>query len=422
MQNERTYDALIIGAGPAGSAAAATLAQHGRRVLVLEKEAFPRYKIGESLIPYCWFPLNRIGMIEKLRASSFTDKFSVQFVNTDGKSSAPFWFSQHTDHDCANTWQVVRDQFDQLLLDNAIEKGAEVRMRTAAKELLRDDADRVIGVRAAGPDGEKYALHAPITIDASGRDMFTVNRENWKVNDPKLKKIAVWTYYRGAKRPEGDPGTTTVAYVPEKGWFWYIPQPDDMVSVGIVAERDYLYRGERDPQHILDREIAIQPWIAEHLAPGEQVGGVKVTGDYSYRARHSAADGLVLIGDAFAFLDPVFSSGVFLALHSGVTAGDAAHAALEAGDTSAERFTEYSEDLCRAIEAMRKLVYAFYDQNFNFGSMLKKYPHLRPDLTDCLIGNLDKDFGPLFDAVAEFAEVPEPLEHGRPKPSSELKV
>jgi flavin-dependent dehydrogenase len=188
-----------------------------------------------------------------------------------------------------------------------------------------------------------------------------------------------------------------------------------MTSVGIVAERDYLYRGPRDPQAILDREIAIQPWIQEHLAPGEQVGDVKVTGDYSYRSKHCATDGLVLVGDAFAFLDPVFSSGVFLALQSGVMAGDAVHEALEAGDVSAEQFLEYGEQLCEGIEAMRRLVYAFYDQTFSFGKLLKKHPHLRGDLTDCLTGRLFKDFDPLFDAVAEFAKVPEPLDYGGPK-------
>lgn len=422
MRDSSDYDAIIIGGGPGGAAAAAVLAEKGRRVVVLEKEAFPRYKIGESLIPYCWFPLNRIGMIEKLKASRFVRKYSVQFVGLDGKVSAPFYFSQHTDHDCANTWQVVRGEFDVMLLDNAREKGAEVRMETAAKELIYED-ERVVGVRAVDKDGERIELRAPMTIDASGRDMFAVGRNDWRVPDKKLKKIACWAYYKGAKRDEGmDEGATTVAYVPEKGWFWYIPQHDDMVSVGVVAERDYLYRGERDPEAILRREVEIQPWIRDHVASGEKVGPCKVTGDYSYRSRHSAADGLVLVGDAFAFLDPVFSSGVFLALQSGVMAGDAIDAALEAGDVSAERFTEYSENLCNSIEAMRKLVYAFYDESFNFGDMLKKYPHLRGDLTDCLIGNLDKDFDPLFNAVAEFAEVPAALEHGRPKTGSTLQV
>jgi flavin-dependent dehydrogenase len=409
-------DVIVIGAGPAGCSAAAVLAERGRRVIILEKEAFPRYRIGESLIPYCWFPLNRIGMIEKLKTSAFTKKFSVQFVGLSGKVSQPFYFFQHTEHDCSLTWQVVRSEFDRMLLDNAVEKGAEVLMPAAAKELLRED-DRVVGVRGVGADGEPFELRAPMTIDASGRDLFAVKAHDWRVDDPQLRKVAIWTYYEGASRDGGlDEGATTVAYVPGNGWFWYIPLPDDKVSVGIVAERDYLYReGKGDPDAIFEREAEGQPWVREHLAPGRKIGPCRVTGDYSYRSRHSAADGLVLAGDALAFLDPVFSSGVFLALQSGVLAGEAVDAALAAGDVSAERFTEYSEHLCRGIESMRKLVYAFYDEAFRFSDLFKKYPDLRGDLTDCLIGNLEKDFDPLFSAIAEFAEVPTALPHGRPQ-------
>jgi len=416
IQSANQFDAIIIGAGPAGCAAAAVLAEKGRRVMILERETFPRYRIGESLIPYCWFPLNRIGMIDKLKKSAFVKKYSVQFVGLSGRVSTPFYFFQHTEHDCANTWQVVRSEFDQMLLDNAVEKGAQVMMPASAKSLICEDG-KVVGVRAVDGGGEPFELRAPITIDASGRDLFAVRANDWRVPDENLKKVAIWTYYKHAQRDKGlDEGATTVAYVPGNGWFWYIPLPDDVVSVGIVAERDYLYReGKGDPDAIFEREVADQPWVRQHLEPGEKMGPCKVTGDYSYRSKYSATDGLVLTGDALAFLDPVFSSGVFLALQSGVLAGEAIDDALAAGDVSAERFSDYSETLCNGIEAMRKLVYAFYDESFRFSDLLKKYPDLRGDLTDCLIGNLEKDFDPLFQAVAEFAEVPKPLKHGRPQ-------
>ena len=161
-------------------------------------------------------------------------------------------------------------------------------------------------------------------------------------------------------------------------------------------------------------------WIKQHLACGQQFGPYRVTGEYSYRSRHCAADGLVLAGDAFAFLDPVFSSGVFIALRSGEMAADAADAALAAGDFSAARFTSYGAELCKGIEAMRRLAYAFYDHAFSFSVFLKHHPDLRGDMTDCLIGNLSRDFDPLFRAVSEFARVPERLAHGMPLISQPL--
>ena len=404
-------DALILGGGPAGSTAAAVLASKGRRVLVVERERFPRYKVGESLLPYCYFPLERIGMIEKLRESAFVKKYSVQFASIDGRVSTPFYFFKHLDHPAAQTWQVVRSEFDRMMLQNAAERGARAMMGATAKRLLMNEG-RCEGLLVQ-KDGETFPVRAPVTIDCGGRHGFAATELGWIVPDPKLNKVSIWTYYRGAKRDSGyDEGATTVAYLPEKGWFWYIPLPDDIVSVGVVAERDYLYRHGKDLEAVFEREAQANRWIAEHLAPGTRCEPVRVTAEYSYRSRYCAADGLVLAGDAFTFLDPVFSSGVLLALLGGERAALAVDAALSAGDTSASRFSEYGAGLREGIEAMRKLVYAFYEESFSFGALLKRHPGVRGDLTDCLIGNLSKDFGPLFSAVEEFAGVPEALSYG----------
>lgn len=407
------YDAIIIGGGPAGATAAWVLANHGRRVIVLERNRFPRYHIGESLLPYCYFTLDRIGMNEKLRRSSFIKKYSVQFAATDGRVSQPFYFFEHLEHEASQTWQVVRSEFDRMMLDNARDRGAEVLEETAAKKFLTSGG-AVTGLEAQRRDGTLLRLEAPVTIDCSGRDGFAIERNNWRIGDPDLTKIAIWTYFRGGLRGEGyDQGATTVAFLPDKGWFWYIPLPDDIVSVGITAERDYLYRQGKDLESILMREMHVNKWIESHLAPAQRVEKIWATGDYSYRSRYCAADGLVLAGDAFAFLDPVFSSGVFLALRSGEMAADAVDAALTAGDCSAGRFESYGRQLCVGIEAMRRLVYAFYDRGFSFGQLLRKHPERRGDLTDCLIGHLFRDFGPLFEAIGEFADLPQPLGHGR---------
>jgi len=411
----REYDVIIIGAGPAGTTAAALLAEKGRRVLVLEKEKFPRYHIGESLMPFCWFTLNRLGLVEQMNARAFVKKYSVQFVTQDGRQSQPFYFFQHYDHPSAVTWQIERSEFDLMMLENARAKGAEVLELTPVQRVLKDDSGRVIGVEAKGADGEVFEVYAPVTLDCSGREQIATAREGWRVKDPELNKLAIWTYYRGARRDTGlDEGNTTVAYVDGRGWFWYIPLKDDVVSLGIVADKDYLFSETKDPAAIMAREIERNEWIKEHLKGGAQFGEYWVTSEFSYRSRYCAADGLVLAGDAFAFLDPVFSSGVYLALKSGELAADAIDAALTAGDTSATRFAEYGDHLCRGLENMRKLVYAFYDPDFSFGRMLKAYPQHRGVLTDSLIGDLfDRDFSELYAAMSEFADLPDELTHGR---------
>src|SRR4029453_6495631 len=170
---------------------------------------------------------------------------------------------------------------------------------------LLKEGEKVAGVRAQTKDNKTIEYRAPITLDCSGKESFAAVRNNWRVRDPKLNKVAVWTYYQGALRDDGiDAGATTVAFVPEKGWFWYIPQHNDMVSVGVVAEGKYLTRdGAKPPEAIFEREILENRWIRDHLEPGVQVGPHFITSEYSFHARHCGCEGLLLVGDAFCFLD-----------------------------------------------------------------------------------------------------------------------
>jgi flavin-dependent dehydrogenase len=415
MTTTSVCDVIVIGAGPAGSAAGALLAEQGLRVVMLEREKFPRYHIGESLLPFTCFPLKRLGLLDRMRQSEFVKKYSVQFVSPSGKASQPFYFSTRYEAEVAQTWQVLRSEFDLMLLENARAMGAQVLDEVTVRELIQE-AGRTVGVRAASKTGETLEFRAPMTLDCSGREAIGPTRLNWRIREPKLNKVAVWTYYRGALRDAGkDGGATTVAYVPEKGWFWYIPQHQDMVSVGVVAEGKYLTRdGVREPRDIFNREIEQNAWIKQHLASGTQTGEYRLTSEFSWRSRYCAADGLLVAGDAFGFLDPVFSSGVMLALKSGTMAADAIRAAFEAQDFGAEQFADYSRSLREGLENMRKLVYAFYDPKFSFRLLTNKYPELTGAITDCLSGDVNKDFSKLYAAVAETAEVPEPLPYGEP--------
>ncbi len=416
MTAKQNYDALIIGGGPSGCSAAAILAQHGRRALVLEREKFPRYHVGESLIPFTYQPLERLGLVPRMKSSAFVKKYSVQFVAPSGKASQPFYFFTRYDRNTvAQTWQVLRSEFDQILMDHARELGAEVREEITVTDLLRD-GERVTGVRTTDHAGQVTEYHAPVTLDCTGKESFAAVRNGWRVKDPYLNKVAVWTYYRGAKREAGiDAGGTTVAFVPERGWFWYIPQHNDMVSVGVVAEGKYLTRdGVRSPEAIFQREIEQNRWIKDHLAAGEQTGPYYLTSEYTHHSRYCYAPGLLLVGDAFCFLDPVFSSGLMLALKSGVMAGDAVHEALRVGDFSPERFASYGATMRQGIENMRKLVYAFYNPNFSFREFTDKHPDLAGDITDCLSGDVNKDLTHLWKAISGFAPVPKELPLGGP--------
>ncbi len=411
------YDAILIGGGPSGASASAILAEYGHRVLVLEREKFPRYHIGESLIPFTYGPLERLGMIPKMKASHFVKKYSVTFVQPDGKRSQPFYFFNRYDRETiAQSWQVLRSEFDVMMLNNAREKGAEVREETTVNRLLME-GEQVIGVEATDrATGRTYEVRAPITLDCTGKEAFASVRRGWRVPDPSLNKVAVWTYYKGSKREPGiDEGATTVAFIPEKGWFWHIPQHDDMVSVGIVAEGKYLTRGGvKDPKAIFDRAVEENEWIKDHLSTGQSTGQYWVTSEYSRHSRHCAAPGLLLVGDAFAFLDPVFSSGVMLALKSGVLAGETIHEGLIAGDLSPARFADYGAQMRLGVENMRKLVYAFYDPVFSFKDVVMRYPDAAGAITDCLSGDVNKDFSQLWTWIREFVPLPDDLPYGEP--------
>jgi len=388
-----TSEVIVIGGGPAGATTATLVAQKGRRVTLFERERFPRFHVGESLIPETFWVLGRLGLLDAMRGSRFVEKHSVQFVNEKGILSEPFYFADHKPEESSRTWQVVRSEFDELMLRNAAEQGVDVHEGTRVLDVLFDGT-RATGVRIADEHGVERTISADVIVDASGQSSMIMSRLGLRAWDPVLKKAAIWAYWKGAERGTGrDAGATLVLQLGDKqGWFWYIPLHDGTVSVGVVAGYDYLFkdRPTKDPEAIYFEEVARCPGLGPRIAKAERFGPIRVAKEYSYRSKEVAGDGWVLVGDAFGFLDPLYSSGILLALKSGELAADAITAALDAGDTSAARLGAWGPDYIRGMERMRRLVCEFYE-GFNFGRFVKRHPHLKGHVTDLLIGDLFND-------------------------------
>jgi flavin-dependent dehydrogenase len=391
-------DVVVIGGGPSGATVATLVAKAGFRVQLLERERFPRYHIGESLIPETFWVLERLGMLSKLRGSRFVEKHSVQFVTEHGKLSEPFYFGDYKPHESSQTWQVTRAEFDQLMLDNAREQGVDVQEGVRVLDVLFE-GDRAVGVRAVDELGVEREIRCTVVVDAAGQSCLIQDRLGLREWDPVLKKAAIWTYWKGAKRDAGrDEGATLVMQTKGKaGWFWFIPLQDDIVSVGVVAPFDYLFKG-RDSKELeaiyfeeVERCLGVQP----RIAAAERVAPFSAAKEYSYRSRQVAGDGWVLVGDAFGFLDPLYSSGILLALISGAKAADAISAGLAAGDTSAAQLGVWGPDYTAGMDRMRKLVCQFYD-GLNFGKFVREHPGRKGLITDVLIGDL---FKPDIDAL-----------------------
>ena len=410
-------DVAVIGGGPGGAALATFLARAGHHCVIFEQSKFPRYHIGESLIPHTHGIFDRLDLLPQLRASAFPVKHSVRFVSHGGKESVPFYFSETIPGERARTWQVERSQFDTMMLDHARAGGVEVHEQTSIDKVLFEDS-RAVGVQTVSADGTRSEVRAKVVVDASGRACIIGRQLGLRSPLPELRKASAWGYFRGGKRLPGiDAGETTMFLIPGGGWFWYIPLPDDMVSVGIVADPEYVFSQSDDMEAAFTREVALCAPLADRLSAATRVGPVRGSRHLAYLNRQTCGDGWVMIGDARAFLDPIYSSGLYLALGSAELAAQCIDDALKNNDVSAARLGAFEPALWKGVDVVRRLIHAFYDPNFSFPKFAERFPEHRAALIDCLIGDVIKDMSAFTAALAQMTPPPPPLGSNFPNPS-----
>ena len=406
MIANRSYDCVVLGGGPGGSSAAAIVAEQGFSTLLIERDKMPRFHVGESLMPETYWIFERLGILHEMNRVGFVRKNGVQFVSSNDKESAPFIFREFDDRDCSETFHVERDRFDNLLYETAFNRGATCVDETRILDInIREGGTHLVTIRT--PDGKEQAISARVIIDATGQSAWIANRLKLIEPYPDLRKAAIWGYFEGGLRNGGaNPEVTCILHTRSKdAWFWYIPLANGTVSAGLVGDNDFLLKRGCSPADTFAQERANCPGLMRRLRDAKPASRFHVAKEFSYRTRQQAGDGWVLVGDAGGFIDPIYSSGVFLALKSGVWAAEAVADGLRRNDVSARILGRWTDQYERGVELIRKLVRAFYTREFSFGDFMRAFPHHGPNLTNLLMGRVfDGNPGQIFDDMDPWIE------------------
>ena len=331
---QRECDVVVIGGGPAGATTATLLAERGHRVVLLEKDSHPRFHIGESLLPANMPLFEKLGVGREIEAIGM-EKLGATFVAPDIDRISGFKFAEATDPSMPSAYQVRRSEFDQILFRRAAGVVLEARENCRVREVDLGSATVPPVVSATDTDGTVHEYRARFVVDATGRDTLLGNRLKMKRKNPEHNSAAIYGHFAGATRlPGRAEGNITIFWF-DHGWFWFIPLKDGVTSVGAVVWPYYMNSRKKPVREFLMDTIALSPKLAERLVDAELVEEPTATGNYSYQCDSCQGDNHVLVGDAYTFIDPVFSSGVMLAMNSGFAAADVIDARLK-GENVAE--------------------------------------------------------------------------------------
>lgn len=356
------HDAIVIGGGPAGSAAATYLAKAGKSVLLLEKDIFPRFHIGESLLPYNRPIFEELGVLPQLEAAGFPRKVGAQFHTGTGNHSLYFVFSKGRFTREHWSFQVERSKFDEILLRHAQKSGVDAREGWTVLR-VREGLQEA-SVVAMDPERVSVEFKARYIIDASGRGNLTGNQDKLKEPHPSLRKMAIFGHFKNVKLDEGTARGDTVIIRLANKWFWVIPISAEKTSVGVVmdaAEFAFLQQG---PAALFDNLWRRSAAMFDRMKEAELAGQIQTTTDFSYRNKTFFSDRILRVGDAAGFLDPIFSSGVFLAMFSGKLAAEAVVGALKEPESRLKRFTAYEKRVRAGLDFYWEMVEQFYTRPF----------------------------------------------------------
>lgn len=360
MTTPDTFDVVVVGGGPGGSTTASFLADGGLRVALFEREVFPRFHVGESLMPAVMWVLDRMGARRAVESAGFQVKYGASFVDTEEEREASFFFLAGQPWP-SYTYQVPRAEFDTLLLDHARSRGVTV-FQPATVETATFDGDGVTVTATAGR--RPLRVRGRMLVDASGRDGFLAARLGRRQRIPNLGKVALFAHFRGAERLSGKQEGNIRVYVFPEGWFWWIPLANDLTSVGVVMHARTVRDWTGSHDGLFAKMIGRCPGVAAGLTRAERVTAVHPIANFSYLNSPVVGDRYLAVGDAVMFVDPIFSGGVYIAMRSGQLAAEAILAAFRDGCFQARRFAVYERRLRRGVAPLLRFIHRYYEPAF----------------------------------------------------------